>query len=74
MEQLGVPATVVITEPFQGLAASFAKNLGAPGYPPVMVPHPVSSKDMDHLRALAAAVADAVAARLLAGGTDGELA
>ena len=67
LEELGVPATVVITEPFQGLAASFADNLGVPGYPPVVVPHPVASKDMAHLRALAVSVADAVAARLLPG-------
>lgn len=67
LEQLGVPAAVVITEPFQGLAASFARSLGMPGYPAAMVPHPVSSKDEPWLAATAARVADAVARDLLDG-------
>lgn len=49
-----MPATVVITEPFEALAAGFAARLGAPGYHAVVVPHPVSSRDDDQLRAFAA--------------------
>lgn len=60
-----MPATVVITEPFQGLAASFAQNLGAPGYAPLIVPHPVASKDERRLAALADSIVDAAVARLL---------
>ncbi len=56
-----------MTEPFQGLAARFGATLGAPAYPAVMVPHPVSSKDDAHLRALADRVAPDVAARLTRG-------
>ena len=63
-ERLGVPATVLLTEPFAALAASFSATLGMPDYPVVVVPHPVSSKPDEHLRAIAAAAADAAAARL----------
>ena len=64
LEALGVPAAVVVTEPFTVLVGSFARTLGAPGYPPVVVPHPISSKDDEHLRRMADAVADAVAVQL----------
>jgi len=53
MEALGVAATVVITEPFQGLVASYAARLGAPGYPCLVLPHPISSRTDDELAALA---------------------
>lgn len=53
-----------MTEPFQGLAARFAQNLGAPGYPAVMVPHPVATKDDATLDGLADRIADEVVARL----------
>ncbi len=63
-ERLGIPATLVMTEPFQGLAARFGATLGAPAYPTVMVPHPVSTKDDAALQALADRFAPDVAARL----------
>ncbi|MBA2555914.1 MAG: hypothetical protein H0V12_00970 [Chloroflexi bacterium] len=65
MEALGVPATVVITTPFQGLAASFAASRGAPGYPVVAVPHPLASKSSEELRRIAADMADRVQSRLI---------
>jgi hypothetical protein len=52
-EQAGIPATVVITEPFQGLVASYATRLGAPGYACVVLPHPVSSRTDSELVTLA---------------------
>lgn len=55
----------MITEPFQGLAASFAKTLGLPGYHATQVPHPIASKDENELRALATRVADTVAGQLI---------
>ena len=46
LERAGLPATVLITEPFQGLVADLAARLGdLPGYRAVVLPHPVSSKD-----------------------------
>ena len=65
IEQQGTPATLLITEPFQGLAASFAGTLGMSGYHNVTVPHPIASKDEARLRDLAAKIADTVAAQLI---------
>ena len=59
-----LPATVVITEPFQGLVQSFAETLGAPGYQAVVVSHPISSKDAARLEVLAAQVANAAVRQL----------
>lgn len=53
-----------MTEPFQGLAAQFGATLGAPAYPSVLVPHPVSTKSEEYLRKLADRVAPDVVARL----------
>jgi hypothetical protein len=64
IEQLGTPATLVITEPFQGLVAAFSDTLGMAGYHNVMVPHPIASKDDAQLRKLAGRVVDSVAAQL----------
>lgn len=63
-ERLGIPATLVMTEPFQGLAANFAANLGAPGYPCITVPHPISTRDDAALDDLADQVADSLVLRL----------
>lgn len=64
MERRGRPATVVISEPFTGLIASFSGKLGAPGYPVTVVPHPVSSRSAEDLANLAARVAERVAGQL----------
>jgi hypothetical protein len=66
LEEAGVPATVLITEPFQGIVASHASKLGLPGYHSLVVPHPVWSRDEDGLRALARQVADVAVAQLSA--------
>ena len=66
LEEAGVPATVLITEPFQGIVASHAARLGAPGYHALVVPHPVWSKDEAGLAALARQVADTALAQLTA--------
>ena len=66
IELAGTPATVVITEPFQGVVASNAAKLGAPGYHFLTVPHPVWGKDEDELRTLVARIVDAAATQLTA--------
>ena len=66
VELAGTPATVLITEPFQGVVASNAAKLGAPGYHFLTVPHPVWGKSEDELRALARRVVDQAAAQLTA--------
>ena len=65
LERLGVAATVIITEPFEALAAAFSATLGMPGYPVVVLPHPVSSKDDETLNALGRAAALEVVRRLI---------
>jgi hypothetical protein len=65
MEQRGIPATVLITEPFQAVVASNAAKLGAPGYHNLTVPHPIWGKDEEGLRELARGVVDKAIAQLL---------
>ncbi len=67
MEELGIPATVVITDPFQSMVAAQSRNLGFPGYHNVMVPHPIYAKDDETLRALARGVAESIRRQLTEG-------
>ena len=64
LEERGTPATVLITEPFQGIVATSAERLGAPGYHSLVVPHPIWSKDADGLRVLARQIVDTALAQL----------
>lgn len=64
LEKRGVPATVLITEPFQSLIASLAAKLGAPGYHTLSVSHPVWGKDDEQLRAVAEPILDTAVAQL----------
>lgn len=64
LEQRGIPATVLITEPFQGIVATSAARLGAPGYHSLVVPHPIWNRDEEGLRALARQLTDAALAQL----------
>jgi hypothetical protein len=64
LERLGVRATVVITEVFTQTIARFSATLGVPGYPTVVVPHPVSSRELDRLRRMAADAAPSARDRL----------
>jgi len=66
IEEQGTPATVLITEPFQGIVASSAAKLGAPGYHSLVVPHPIWGRDEAALRSLAVQVADTALAQLTA--------
>jgi hypothetical protein len=54
-ERLGVPAIAVMTERFVSAAELMARVLGMPGYPFMIISHPVSSATDDELRAKAAA-------------------
>ncbi len=42
-EQLGKRALVLCTEPFEVTAKNIARMLGLPGYPFLMVEHPIGS-------------------------------
>lgn len=62
LERLGVPAVVVVTEPFVPMIAAFATSLGMSGYSSIVVlPHPVSSLRDDELREIAVRAAPDVA-------------
>jgi hypothetical protein len=43
MEKLGVPAVVIITEPFVSSAQAMAVAHGVPDYPFVVFPHPIAA-------------------------------
>ena len=59
-EKQGIPAVVVVTEPFMATAEALAQLNGIPGYPFVVVPHPFGSLD----EAAVQARADAALARI----------
>jgi hypothetical protein len=64
MEKAGRPATVVISEPFQGRISAYAAKLGAPGYGVAVAPHPVASRTSEYLVDLALQLVDPVALHL----------
>jgi hypothetical protein len=65
LERRGIPATVLITEPFQSLIASLAAKLGAPGYHTLSLPHPVWGKTEEKLRVLVDPAVETAAGQLL---------
>ena len=64
-ERLGVPAMAVMTERFVSAAELMSRVLGMPGYPFVIIPHPVSSATDDKLRDMARIVAEEVPGLLI---------
>jgi hypothetical protein len=65
MEALGIPTTLVITEPFASIVAAFAPTVGMVEYPAcIAVPHRVSTMDDDALRKLAGSIIDEAVACL----------
>ena len=63
-EKRGIPASVLITEPFIPTAVGMAELAGMPGYPHVVIPHPVGSLSAAEVRQRADAAALAVEALL----------
>ena len=63
-EKRGIPAAVVITEPFIPTAAALAELAGLSGYPCAVIPHPVGSLTAEEVRERADAIAPRVAALL----------
>ena len=61
LEALGIPAVLIISEPFWRIAEAFAPTVGAPGYASIVsVPHPVASKSPDELHTLALSIVDQI--------------
>jgi len=66
-EKRGIPAAVVITEPFEPTAEAMARLAGMAGYPFVAVPHPFGSLSAAEVRARADQVVDRIEKLLLDG-------
>jgi hypothetical protein len=59
-EKRGIPAAVIVTEPFIPTADAMARLQGMPGYPYAVVPHPIGSLDAAGVAARAEAIAKTV--------------
>ena len=68
-ERRGVPAVVLVTEPFVGAARAMAALDGLAQFPFVTLPHPTAELSPEAVRRSAHAVADQVVAILLRGST-----
>ena len=66
-EKRGIPAAVVITEPFEPTAEAMAQLAGMTGYPFVAVPHPFGSLSAAEVSARADQVVDRIEKLLLDG-------
>jgi hypothetical protein len=64
-ERLNIPALGVMTARFVSAAELMARVLGMPGYPFVVIPHPVSSASDSELRDMAAITIASVRRTLL---------
>jgi len=67
-EKAGITATAIITDRFVQTAQVMAQVSGRPGFPFVVIPHPISNNDDAVLRTKAAEAVQQCAA-ILAGGT-----
>jgi hypothetical protein len=65
LEKQGIPAVAVVTEPFIPTAKAMAELNGMPGYPFVVVPHPIGSLDEAALRERAELVLERIEELLL---------
>ena len=65
-EKKGVPAAVICTEPFVSSGKAMSKLGGIPGYPFVVLPHPLGSLTSEGLRERAIQAAPEVLRILLA--------
>ncbi len=66
-ERAGRAAVTVLTDAFIGTAEQAARMAGLPGYPFVVIPHPISRLDRAQLRVVAEQAASHAYARLVAG-------
>ena len=64
-EKRGIPAAVLITEPFVPTAIEIARLANLPGYPHAVIPHPVGSLSAAEVHRRADAIAATVGALLL---------
>jgi hypothetical protein len=62
IERRGVPAAVIVTQPFVGAASAMAALDGLPDYPFAVVPHPTADLNTDGVAMVAAAALSQVLA------------
>lgn len=67
-EQLGKPALVICTYPFEATGRNIARALGVPDYPFAMVDHPIGSRTLDELKARACSAFEQGVGILTSGG------
>lgn len=66
-EKRGIPAAVVITQPFESTAEAMARLAGLAGYPFAALPHPFGSLSPAEVRARADTLIDSIERLLLEG-------
>jgi hypothetical protein len=67
---LGLPSTVIVTEPFESLARLTVKNLGLPNFVPSIAPHPIWTRNDDWFDPAAQALAPSIQRLLKQPGID----
>jgi hypothetical protein len=70
MEKLGVPAVVVVTEPFISSGKAMAVSHGMPDYPFAVIPHPIAATETSTLHSWADKVVDQIVSIWLKGKTE----
>jgi hypothetical protein len=58
--EAGVPAVVVVTEPFAELARLTAVNFGVPDFPVLVIDHPIFTRDDAWVEQTAARLVDEI--------------
>jgi hypothetical protein len=71
LDRAGIPAATICTDHFVGTAQATAKVWGAPDYPVIYMPHPLSTLTDDEIQAAAQRLADQVVRVLLMGRAEG---
>ena len=66
-EQLGKPALVICTHPFEATGRNIARALGLADYPFALVEHPIGSRTLPELKARAQAAFEQGAPMLCGG-------
>jgi hypothetical protein len=71
IEQAGIPAVTICTDIFAETARAMANMWGAPDYPVIFTPHPISHLTREQLRARAEAMLDQIVT-ILTGNTSAQ--
>jgi hypothetical protein len=64
VEQAGIPAVTICTDIFTDTARAMASMWGAPDYPLIFTPHPISHLTREQLRARAEAMLEQIVTML----------